>query len=180
MSPLGETMIRTETEYQEATRRFRQDREVADQMRAAIVAQGLEADEVEAAMEPMQSWQAQLSEEITWYENVCRGHYSPAHRLTDLGRLLIALRIAGGLTQSDLAARLGVSESSVSRDERNEYHGITLNRAQRVLDALGAKVTATVTEALGRPSFALDESPAALEREFEQDVEEQVEDGVPT
>ena len=32
---------------------------------------------------------------------------------------------------------MGVHESQVSRDERNEYHGITLERASRVLDALG-------------------------------------------
>ncbi len=30
-----------------------------------------------------------------------------------------------------------MSEAQVSRDERNEYHGITVGRAQRVLDAMG-------------------------------------------
>ncbi|MEK7270224.1 MAG: hypothetical protein AAB215_04690 [Planctomycetota bacterium] len=30
-------------------------------------------------------------------------------------------------------------ETQVSRDERNEYHGITLERAARLLEALGAK-----------------------------------------
>jgi transcriptional regulator with XRE-family HTH domain len=36
----------------------------------------------------------------------------------------VALRIATGLTQRQLAETLGVHESQVSRDERNEYHGI--------------------------------------------------------
>ena len=44
-------------------------------------------------------------------------------RLTAIGRLLTALRIAGGLAQRELAQRLGVDESQVSRDERNEYFG---------------------------------------------------------
>ena len=32
----------------------------------------------------------------------------------------------------------------VSRDERNEYHGITVERARRVLDALGVRLVTRV------------------------------------
>jgi transcriptional regulator with XRE-family HTH domain len=71
-------------------------------------------------------------------------------RLTSIGRLLIALRIAQGLTQRELAERLGISESLVTRDERNEYHGITVERAQRILDALSETVTARVEEPAAR------------------------------
>jgi len=35
--------------------------------------------------------------------------------------MLAALRIARGVSQRDLAGRLGVHESQVSRDKRNEY-----------------------------------------------------------
>jgi DNA-directed RNA polymerase specialized sigma subunit len=139
-------MIRSEHEYQEALRRLGQDRDVARKQREALGAAGLTAEQIDTAMEPLLSFQAQLEEEITWYENVRRRHFSPAKRLTDLGRLLIALRIASGLSQKQLADRLGVSEAAVSRDERNEYHGITLERAQRILDALQAMVTTTVEE----------------------------------
>lgn len=50
---------------------------------------------------------------------------------------LVALRIALGLTQRQLAERLSVNESQISRDERNEYQGVTVDRASRILDALG-------------------------------------------
>jgi transcriptional regulator with XRE-family HTH domain len=40
--------------------------------------------------------------------------------LRGLGHLLIALRIAQGVSQRELAKRLEVHESQVSRDERNE------------------------------------------------------------
>jgi len=50
-----------------------------------------------------------------------------------------------------LAERLGVSAAQVSRDERNEYHGITVERAQLILDRLGEKLTTR-----------LDEKPLAL------------------
>jgi hypothetical protein len=45
-----------------------------------------------------------------------------------LGRMrqLGFARIAQGITQRELAKRLGLHESQVSRDERNEYFGITL------------------------------------------------------
>jgi hypothetical protein len=32
----------------------------------------------------------------------------------------------------------------VSRDERNEYHGVTVERAKRVLEALGARLVTRV------------------------------------
>jgi DNA-binding XRE family transcriptional regulator len=102
-------------------------------------------------MEPLLSFQAQLAEEVDWYERVRRRDFPALSRLTQIGRLLIALRIANGVTQRELAERLGVNESVVSRDERNEYHGITVERAQRILDALNETVTARVEEPASRP-----------------------------
>jgi division/cell wall cluster transcriptional repressor MraZ len=66
--------------------------------------------------------------------------------LHGLGQVLIGVRIARGMTQRELARRLGVDETMVSRDERNEYHGISLERAQRVLDALHESFAMTVEE----------------------------------
>jgi DNA-directed RNA polymerase specialized sigma subunit len=139
-------MIRSETEYQEALRRMEQDRKVAAAQREALTTAGLSDEEVERAMEPLRSFHAQLEEEITWYEEVRRRNFPAIRRLTQVGRLLIALRIANGLSQRELADRLGVSEAVVSRDERNEYHGITVERAQRILDALNEVVVAHVEE----------------------------------
>jgi transcriptional regulator with XRE-family HTH domain len=67
--------------------------------------------------------------------------------LDGLGRLLIGLRIAQGMSQRALAEILDVHESQVSRDEVNEYHGITVKRAHRILEALGVELK-TVVESL--------------------------------
>jgi transcriptional regulator with XRE-family HTH domain len=83
-------------------------------------------------------------------ERARRREFPAITRLTEIGRLLIAPRIAQGLTQRELAERLAVSESLVSRDERNEYHGITVERAQRVLDALNETLTMRVAEPAAR------------------------------
>jgi DNA-directed RNA polymerase specialized sigma subunit len=139
-------VIRSESEYQEALRRLTQDQKFAEEQRAALQARGLSREEIQRAMEPLLSFQAQLQDEVAWYERVRRRDFGTISNLTEIGRLLIALRIANGLTQRELADRLGVSEAQVSRDERNEYHGVSVERAQRVLDALNEKVTAGVQE----------------------------------
>ena len=61
----------------------------------------------------------------------------------DIGKALIALRIAQGLTQLELAKRLNISAPQVCRDEMNEYHNATLTKIKSVLTAL--KVPLTIT-----------------------------------
>jgi len=145
-------MIRSEAEYQEALRRLKQDQQVAVQQKDALVKANLSAEEADRAMQPLLSFHAQLAEEVEWYENARRRSFPEINTLTQIGMLLIALRIADGISQHELAERLGVSESIVSRDERNEYHGITIERAQRILDALGALVVVKVAEPLAKAS----------------------------
>jgi transcriptional regulator with XRE-family HTH domain len=81
---------------------------------------------------------------------VRRREFPAITRLTQIGRLLSALRIAQGLTQRELTVRRGISESLISCDERNEYHGLPIKRAQRILDALNETVTAWVEEPAAR------------------------------
>jgi hypothetical protein len=139
-------MIRNESDHQEALKRLARDQDFAERERAALEAQGLRPEELARAMAPLLSFQAQLQEEVAWYERVRRGDVGAISNLTEIGRLLIALRIANGLTQRELADKLGVTEAQVSRDERNEYHGIGVDRAQRIIDALGERITAGVED----------------------------------
>lgn len=92
----------------------------------------------------MESLSLQLAEEVESYERLKRGQFSEIENLHGLGRLLVGLRIARNLSQRELADMLGVHESQVSRDERNEYHGVTVQRAAAILDALGAQLTSHV------------------------------------
>ncbi len=96
----------------------------------------------------MAAFHDQLKEEVEAYEKLCRGDFDPINNLTQIGRFLIGVRIARDLSQRDLAARLQVSESVVSRDERNEYHGVTVEKAQRILEALGVEITISIDEPL--------------------------------
>jgi DNA-directed RNA polymerase specialized sigma subunit len=139
-------MIRSEKEYREAFERLRQDEEVLALQKEKLEGLGLSEVEVRRALEPMLSFRAQLEEEVEWYERVRRRDFGIIRDLSAVGTLLIALRIANGLSQRKLAEKLGVSEAQVSRDERNEYHGITVDRAQRVLDAMNETLTSRVED----------------------------------
>lgn len=92
----------------------------------------------------MKSFHLQLVEEVQSYERLKRGDLDEIMNLHGIGRALVALRIALGLTQRELANRLNVDESQVSRDERNDYHGVTVDRASRILDVLGVSVMSKV------------------------------------
>lgn len=133
-------MIRNESEYQEALSRLANERERLAAHRARLAEMGLTEPELKRALDPLRSFHLQLEEEVMSYERLKRGDLGQLQNLHGLGHLLVALRIARGLTQRELAARLGVHESQVSRDERNEYHGVTVERASRVLDASGAQL----------------------------------------
>jgi DNA-binding XRE family transcriptional regulator len=139
-------VIRSEKEYREALERLRKDEEVLALQKEKLEGLGLSEEEVRRALEPMLSFRAQLEEEVEWFERVRRRDFGVTRDLSTVGTLLIALRIANGLSQRELAEKLGVSEAQVSRDERNEYHGITVDRAQRVLDAMNETLTSRVED----------------------------------
>jgi len=145
-------MIRSESGYQEAARRLGEEEKRLVEHEARLREMGLDTDEVKRALDPFRSLHLQLVEEVESYERLKRGDLGELSNLHGLGRILVALRIALGLTQRELAARLGVHESQVSRDERNEYHGITVERASRILDALGVHLTSQFEGPLTPPS----------------------------
>ena len=134
-------MIRTDVEYKDAIQRLDEDRNVIAQQQQALAAKGLDPAGMARVMAPTLSFHEQLKEEVEAYEKMRRGEVAPIQSLAHIGRMLIGMRIAMGLTQRELATRLEVSETQVSRDERNDYHGISVERAQRVIDALRGKVT---------------------------------------
>lgn len=141
-------MIRTQAEYELARKRLTDDVAVMAEQQKRLAELGLGQEEVARAMEPAQSFHAQLAEEVEAYDRMKRGDLDPITDLQEIGRILIGLRIAQGLTQRQLAERLNVSESQVSRDERNDYHGITVERAQRIIHALrgAVKLQAVIEE----------------------------------
>ncbi|HET6249698.1 MAG TPA: helix-turn-helix transcriptional regulator [Tepidisphaeraceae bacterium] len=137
-------MIRNEAEYQQALDHIQAERQRFAEHAKAWARQGYTRKQITKLMEPLESFHEQLVEEVGGYERLKRGEFKEFENLEGLGQVLIGVRIARGMTQRELAAALNVDESLVSRDERNEYHGITVERARRVLDALGVRLVTRV------------------------------------
>ena len=55
----------------------------------------------------------------------------------DLWLQLVDARQAAGLTQTEMAKRMGVSQSQVARIEKRGYYAYTLNTLRRYVNALG-------------------------------------------
>jgi DNA-binding XRE family transcriptional regulator len=132
-------MIRNEIEYQASIRRIAETEAqlVAEEER--LEKAGRTAVEIKRLLEDIRTLVAGLNDEKEMYERLRRSDRSDLARLDGIGPRLVALRIAHGLTEHDLAEKLGVDEATVVRDERNEYPGITAQRATRILGAMGLK-----------------------------------------
>jgi ribosome-binding protein aMBF1 (putative translation factor) len=145
-------MIRTDAEYRGSLKRLEEGEGMLGREEKLLREKGLTLEQAREALEPSRFFMEQIRSEIASYERLKRREFDELENLEGLGELLIALRIASGLSQAELAERMGVHESQVSRDERNEYHGITVDRANRILEALGAVITTRVerSEALAK------------------------------
>jgi transcriptional regulator with XRE-family HTH domain len=134
-------MIRNDIEREQTYQRLVECRNNLAKQRAKLEAMGIEKADVQRGLEPLLAICTELEAEIDEYDGLKRGDVDPIESFEHLGRALVGLRIASGLTQRQLAERLGVHESQVSRDERNEYHGLTIERARRIFEALGVRTT---------------------------------------
>jgi HTH-type transcriptional regulator/antitoxin HigA len=89
----------------------------------------------------------QLEDELLEYDRLKSGQVAlpSIERLDQIAPLIVTLRIGKGMTQTELARRLGVSKQVVSRHEENEYQGVAISRLQEILDALGVKTRVTLS-----------------------------------
>lgn len=82
---------------------------------------------------------ADLDAQVSEYEELRAGHLAAARvaSLNDLPDALVRARIAAGLSQRELAVRLGMKEQQIQRYEAESYAGASLSRLREVMDALG-------------------------------------------
>ena len=90
-------MIRNEAEYQEATRRLREERSRLADHQARFEQMGLGPAEVKRALDPLRAFHEQLVEEVDSYERLKRGDIAEIMNLHGLGHALVALRIPAAL-----------------------------------------------------------------------------------
>jgi len=89
----------------------------------------------------------ELREEAEQFEQLRSGGRKPIHieSFDELPRALVKARIVAGLSQKELAERLGLKEQQIQRYEATEYSSASLTRLKQVMEALGATVAGELT-----------------------------------
>jgi HTH-type transcriptional regulator / antitoxin HipB len=96
----------------------------------------------------------ELQQEITEYDRLKSGKVTkfPIDSLKDLPVVMIKARIAVGMTQKQLAEKIGVQEQQIQRYEANNYHAVGFDRLQEVMSALDVTVSKAIMQ-LGNRSI---------------------------
>lgn len=111
---------------------------------------------IKAQRDALQSQLESLRRELIEYEDLGSGTMPPPdlEYISVIPRDLIRARIAAGLSQRDLAERLGMPEQQIQRYEAKEYESVSLGRISeiaRVLQSVSPKpdsVTRKVRDSL--------------------------------
>jgi HTH-type transcriptional regulator/antitoxin HigA len=89
----------------------------------------------------------QLEDELREYDQLKTGEFTlaPVQRLDQIAPSIVKMRIAKGISQTELARRLGVSKQVISRYEESDYQTVGVATLQEILDALGIKTLVTLS-----------------------------------
>jgi HTH-type transcriptional regulator / antitoxin HipB len=97
----------------------------------------------------------ELRQEVAEYEQLKSGNVLTfvLGSIEDLPITLIKARIAAGLTQKDLAEKIGVQEQQIQRYEANHYGSASFDRLRAIANALKVEITQAVMQLEIQPKF---------------------------
>lgn len=101
---------------------------------------------LQAQIAAVESQFADLDSELIEYQSLRneRPAVIEAQSLEELPRALIRARIAVGLSQKDLATKMGLKEQQIQRYEATDYASASLGRISDVAKALGVRIAESV------------------------------------
>jgi len=113
----------------------------SEQTLAAVV-QGLPPEVIKGVRNSLQMERKELLDLLDAYLESKAGNLDRLRERAggDPGARLVIARIARGMTQRDLARKLGLREQAIQRYEAERYRSISLSGFQKVSRALGAEV----------------------------------------
>lgn len=130
-------MIYNERQYQSAHKQFEKLSESLNAFKPSGV-EWLDSAQLDALESQIQD----IKSEIKEYELIKEGKvsYSECSGLSELPKALIYARIGLGLTQKDLAEKLGIPTQQLQRYEASSYMGASLSRLISVAEVLNVKI----------------------------------------
>jgi len=132
-------LIRNERELKLASARLEALKAESRAIRAELEQRGMQSAMIATATQSQDILADEIEWDIALFRRLQNGELAaiPEFAPEERGKALVCLRLVKGWTQRELAAALGVSEAVLSRDENNEYRGISLERYGKILTALG-------------------------------------------
>lgn len=105
------------------------------------IVEGLPGEVIEGVRRSLKTERRRLAEILDAYRAAKNGDFSRLKQQagSDPGAFLIAARIIRGLSQKELARKLGWREQAIQRWEAERYRSITLANYQKIAQALGVR-----------------------------------------
>jgi len=135
-------MIRNERQYRITRAQAAKFEHAIAELMSSPDTQGVHPLLKKAQIDALKSQFEDLRAELEEYQALRTGQLSvlELESFEDLPRALVQARIAAGLSQQDLAAKLGIKEQQVQRYEANDYQSASLGRVGDVVKALQLRV----------------------------------------
>ncbi|MBI3682281.1 MAG: helix-turn-helix transcriptional regulator [Acidobacteria bacterium] len=139
-------MIKNERQHKITKAQAARFRATLKELAAATRPKGVHPKLWEAQQAGIRSQLQDLERELREYETLKAGKRKvlELESLEELPRALIQARIAAGLTQDDLATRLGVKPQQIQRYEATDYMTASFARIREVARVLGLRVRESV------------------------------------
>jgi HTH-type transcriptional regulator / antitoxin HipB len=136
-------MIQNEHQYKVAKGEIEKLQQVVDKL--SEQAENLQPQQLAAMQNSFQTQIDRMQAELREYDELKAGNVViMLGAIEDLPKVLIQKRISLGMTQRELAAKLGIKEQMVQRYESTAYESISYQRLTEVWNALNASIPATI------------------------------------
>lgn len=134
-------MIKNEREYRITKAQEKAFSAALDRLLAAPADPAIHPRLAQAEVEALRSQLQELRDELRAYDDL-RQHTSKLTitSFSELPTALIKARIAAGISQKELAQKIGVAEQQIQRYEANGYKGASLERVNEIINALKLRV----------------------------------------
>lgn len=146
--------IKSEQQYKTMKKRLESLAKQREEKRREMEAEGFKEEHIQIALLCADEMYYSTKHDLEEYEQVLSGNFDketvPLHQL---GSYLIKLRLWKGLNQTELAERLGVSQEQVSKDENRGYQGASMDKINRVLQALEVERITILTSQQYPPQY---------------------------
>ena len=133
-------MVKNERQYKITRRRADEVRNTIGELHRTALTEGLQPEMRELQLDAARGMLGDLEAELAEYDALHAATLIEATGIEQLPTALIRARIACGLTQRQLAERIGLQEQAIQRYEAADYFGVSFARLVEIANALEASV----------------------------------------